>query len=365
MLTVARDHVRAGNTVPAIRRYMVALDTAERAALCQIKAMTVAPLDDQAPLRTLIQEPILPEAQRGVTVLLQSLRIEKLSGEHQWIVPGMPPAEPYRVKVTVGENHQPVADMPVRLAYGTGPEAVLKARTNADGEAEWRLPRSLPLGDAGRSRVHVELALDDLAGATDALGVPAPGVDFVYLPRSAEHARLLLHVREKTAGGRLVTTPLAGQLRAALEEAGYDVLEEAAIPLSVRTADISLEWTDQQILEPFSSLLEPRAGTEGFILVVVGQVEALISETLDVDGGNLCIAHCPFELRVIDGGLPEGRRTLLRIQGRGAGAYLEDQLEALRRARTEAAAEATALLLKGLRGRLKPNLAAAERSTDA
>jgi hypothetical protein len=88
-------------------------------------------------------------------------------------------------------------------------------------------------------------------------------------------------------------------------------------------------------------------------------VEALISETLEVDGGNLCIAHCPFEFRVIDGGLPEGKRTVLTVRGRGAGAYLEDQLEALRRARAEAAEEATVLLLKGLRGRLKPERAAA------
>jgi hypothetical protein len=355
MLAVARDHMRAGNTVAAIRRYLAALETARQATAGQIKAMTIGPLDDQVALRALIQDPILPEAQRGVSVLLRSLAVERLGGDHQWVLPGIPPAEPFRVRVTVGEDRRPAADVPMRLAFGPGPSEVMRGKTGADGEVEWRLARPLPLSPGGGNKVRAEVALADLAGPADVLGLPAPGADFVYLPRSAEHARLVLHVREKTAGGRLVTTPLAGALRAALQKAGYKVLDESEVPLQVRTADISLDWSDEQILEPFSPLLAGSGTTQGFALVIVGQVEALISETLDVDGGNLCIAHCPFEFRVIDGGLPEGKRTVLTVKGKGAGAYLEDQLEALRRARAEAAEEATVLLLKGLRGRLRPD----------
>jgi hypothetical protein len=244
--------------------------------------------------------------------------------------------------------------MPMLLVFGAGPGQSVRGKTDARGQAEWQLAKPLPLEAAGRNRLRVEIAMLELAGSADLAGLAVPGAEFAYLPRSAENARLVLHVREKTAGGRLVTTPLAATLRTALSEAGYDVLKESEIPLQVRTADVSLDWDDDQVLEPFAPLLGRKSGGEGFALVIVGQVDALISETVDVDGGNLCIAHSPFLFRVLDGGLPEGKRTILTVSGKGIGAYLEDQLEALRRARTQAAEQATVLLLEGLRGRLKP-----------
>jgi hypothetical protein len=192
-----------------------------------------------------------------------------------------------------------------------------------------------------------------------------PSTEFVYLPRSAENARIALHVRERTAGGTLVTTPLAGELRTALEQAGYRLVPESEIPRQVRTADISLDQSDAEIVQRFAPLLAGDNRTQGFTLIVVGQVQALISETLEVDGGNLCIAQCPFEFRVIDGGLPEGRQTVVAIEGKSSGAYLEDQLEALRRARAEAATEAAGMLLKGLRGRLKPAFSVGRPDTGA
>jgi hypothetical protein len=278
--------------------------------------------------------------------------VEKAGGDHQWVVPGMPPREPFRVRVTVGPDALPVADMPMRLRLGPAEE--IPGKTGPDGEAEWSATQAMSAGGNGRKTLRVEVALAELAGSADVSGMRAPGTEFVLLPRSAEHARLVLHVREKTAGGRLVTTPLAADLRAALGDAGYEIVDEADLPRQFRMADISLDWSDEEILERFPSLAAPGDESQSFHLIIVGQVEALIAETLDVDGGNLCIANCPFEFRVIDGGLPEGKRTILVVKGKGRGAYLEDQLEALRRARAEAAAEATALLLKGLRGRLKP-----------
>ncbi|MCK4375948.1 MAG: hypothetical protein KAX19_11480, partial [Candidatus Brocadiae bacterium] len=57
---------------------------------------------------------------------------------------------------------------------------------------------------------------------------------------------------------------------------------------------------------------------------------------------------------VLDGALPGEQKTVLTVSGTGTGAYVDNQLEATRRAQADAAAQAGSRLLSELGQKLGP-----------
>jgi hypothetical protein len=89
-----------------------------------------------------------------------------------------------------------------------------------------------------------------------------------------------------------------------------------------------------------------------FLLVVFGHVTPRLNETVETDQGALHIMHCPYELVVLDGAMPAGKRQIISVGGVGKGFFLDDLAEATRRARAEAAAEAAQRLTAELQRKL-------------
>jgi hypothetical protein len=110
---------------------------------------------------------------------------------------------------------------------------------------------------------------------------------------------------------------------------------------------------DAQALDAFSTLADD-IGPRRFLLLAIGQMQVRLERKAKTPEGDIYIVNCPFKIRVLDNALPGEQKVVLTVSGTGKGAYLNDEAEATRRARADAAAEASAQLVNALRQKLGP-----------
>ncbi len=349
----ARNQQKAENYGASLRDYLDAVAAAREAVECQLRAMVIVRDESRAEFERLVAEPLLAQVKENLQSLLGSFRVEKAGGDGQWMPPGVPPKEPLQARVTAGDGNRPVAHVSVGLVEGIGAgEPAVRAVTDADGMAQWQLRE--PLLAAGRASTIV--AALDLAGMVpeaDLYRLIVPGTAFHYVLRSRENSHLALYLREETESGPAATRPLTTALRAALSEEGFNLLEDEEVLKHLKAEALTPEAPEADVLDAFSELHES-IGPGEFLLVVVGQARAHLVEMVETDQGQLYFVHCPFKMTVLDGALPGEQKTVLTVSGTGTGAYVDNQLEATRRAQADAAAQAVSRLLSELGQKLGP-----------
>ena len=348
LLVSARNYRKAGNLGRSIREYAEAVAAAARVAALHAKALVVAP-DEGDAVDALEPEPLLDQACREMAELLAEVKLQKVQGDLQWVQPGGPPREPLAVMALAGEPAQPAAGLAVKFSLAEG-AAVGRATTDEQGIARWRPYAALQAGPRG-SVIIAELELEGLP--VDLSRLPQPRAEFHYMLRSKDNTRLVVYVRERTESGQTLSTPLADALERALRDEGIRLASPEQVQEHVRTDGLATDSPEDVILsafEPLRKALEPN----GFLLVVVGDLRPHVTESSPVEGGELYFAKCPYKLRVLDPGLPTASKVVLTVEGSASGAYLEDRLEALQRARREALAKAVPQLVSGLMGKLGP-----------
>jgi hypothetical protein len=347
----ARNHQRAENFAASLTDYVDAVAAARRTVRLQLAALVTAPEENVPELKAIVSEPLLAEAKQGLAALLGSFTLQKTGGDRQWMPPGVAPAEPLAVRLTAGEAAAPLKGVPLRLLSGHDvPEVLAEAETGADGTAEWRLAEPPP-SDAERSVLLIEPDLRALSPGADLYRIEVPQAAFDYVLRSRDNSYFVVHVSERIADGRLLPTPLADALAEAIKAEGLRLMDDPALLARLPAGEPGMDEPVEQVLGAFAEVRDA-LGPGRFLLIVLGEIRLELQEKTQTPEGELFIVYCPYEIKVLDGALPGEQKTVLSINGRGKGAYLGNELEAARRARTEAAAEAAAQLVSGLRVKL-------------
>lgn len=355
LTTSGRNHQKADNYARSLKDYLDALVEARRAVEAQLRAMVVAPEESAIEPGIIIPEPVLAEVKQELRALLQSIVIDKTGGDGQWVAPGVPLKAPLQARITAGDAQEPVAGVPVRLLIGP-PDGKVAARafTDAEGMVEWRLREPPPAGSPPNIIV-AELDLEHLAPEADLFRLDPPQVAFDYVLRSRANAWFAFHVRERTADGLLVPTELTVRLKQAMEAEGFLLVEEQEILKHLKAGEIGVDSHEADVLDAFSALRQSM-GPGKFLLIVIGEVQRQLVETVATAEGELYIVHCPFQIKVFDPDLPGERKSVLVATGTGQGAYTDSEAEAEARARADAAASAVAQLLSEMRERLAPEV---------
>ncbi|MFO7955789.1 MAG: hypothetical protein R6X33_01670 [Candidatus Brocadiia bacterium] len=325
------------------RRAATAWETARRAVDLQARAIAVAPAAEQPALAGLIEEPIVRRAEDRLRSFAQSMQVTTVRGDEQIVRPGHSPAEPFVVRVSRGEQNQPVAGIPVRL-IGPGPDSALlgRPRTDEAGAAAWRAGAALPRRGM-RGAVVAEVDLPYLTPDTDLPELPTPSVRFTYYFRSPSTTSFVVALE-----GGVAATEAASAVRTALLSEGFSPVERAELLAHTKavlenSGDAAVRSTDA-----FAELAD-RLGPSRSLLVVTGTVESNLAEEAETSEGLLAIAECPFSVRVLDPGMTEGARLVAEVSGAGRGSRLDDRGEALRLAREDAVRRLTEQLLEALR----------------
>jgi hypothetical protein len=352
LMTSARDREKVGDSAAALKDYLSALIAAQEAVRAQLRsgvAVTPAAADEFA---RMMAEPVLAQVEEALQPLLRNMTVEKMSGDRQWMPPGVPPRMPFRVRVTAGPAKKPVADVPLRLvlnpAAGT---AAGGAVTDSAGSAQWQVQEALP--EVPNNALVAELDLQSMAPEASLFRLNAPSAAFEYVLRSRASSDFVVYMRERTSGGRTVTTPLTDALKEALSAEGLHTVPDGDALKYARASDLRPDAPDAEVLEAFSDVAKA-VGPDRFLLIVVGQSEVQLQDKARTAEGDLYIVYCPFTIRVLDASLPAGSEAVLKVTGRGKGAYLGNEGEAIRRARADAVTEAATLLVNGLREKLGP-----------
>ncbi len=341
----ARNHRKAGNHGAALRAYLDTLAAAREAALLQLKALAVVPEQADEEFREALERPVLTEAAAQIRSLLEGAEVSTIGGNRQWVRRDAPPPEPFVVKVTAGPEEAAFEDVCVRFSTAGHPESALaQAWTDATGTARWKPTQPLPPRH-GEGRIVASLDLEKMAPEAATKGLPLPSARFVYLLRSARNTAFAVSLEGDA--GKAVGTSLAEALRGE----GFQQAHGGAAP--VVPSEPGGKPEDADILEAFQHIRE-NLQERRFLLVVWGRAETEVMERQQTSEGTLHIVYCSFRLRVLDADMPRGEATVLTVEGQGRGAYLEDESEAARRARADAAEQASERLVRGLRGKLGP-----------
>ncbi|MHC5034708.1 MAG: hypothetical protein ACYTFZ_06700, partial [Planctomycetota bacterium] len=344
------NHRKADNHAASLKDLLDAFVAAQEAVECQLKGIVVAPIDESPNFEGMVAEPILSQIGSDLELLLKSITITKIAGDAQWMPPGTPPKEPLEVRVIAGEPPQGVPQLPLRLRMGYDGEVVGRALTDAEGAIRWRVNRAPP-ADVSRPAIVAELDLAAWAPAANLQRLTVPQAAFTYVLRSRENTLLALHIREDSSEGAEPAQSLAETLREALTAEGFRLVAESDVSGHFETASLTPESSDGEVLEAYATLRQS-LGPGRFLLVVIGEVRSRLVEATQTPTGKLYIVYCPFEIRVLDSESSNAQQAVLAVSGTGKDAYLEKEAEARRRARVDAAAEAAAQLLAGLRQKL-------------
>ena len=347
----AANQQRAGNYAASLQDHLDAVAAARRAVRLQLAALATVPEPSKAEFRAILSEPALGMAKEGLASLLSLLTMEKAGGDSQWMPPDVAPKEPLEARLTAGDDAAPVAGVPLQLRAGSAAGQLMgRAVTSADGSAQWLLRRPPP-ADVPRPVLVAELDLAGLSPQTDLYRMPRPHVEFGYVLRSRVNSHLVVYVNERIADGRLLPTPLAEELREAIRAEGLMLADDPDAAARMAAGGMGVQTPVPEVLQAFSGLRKS-LGAGRFLLIVLGEIRLTLEEKTETPEGELYIVYCPYDIKVLDGALPGEDKTVLAVTGTGKGAYLGNELEAARRARAEAAAEAAAQLLSGLRGKL-------------
>jgi hypothetical protein len=348
LLASARNHQKAENYAASLRDYLDAQAAACRAVKAQLRGVVLAPEGGAKEFEDMVTTPILAEVGGDLRSLLQGISIVKIAGDRQWMPPGVPPKSPFKVRVTAGTGSKPLAGVPVRLHLNS---ASVLATTDDSGTAQWQLQEPLPEGS--RPAVAAELDLGTVSPEASPFRLTAPSVTFEYVLRSRANSHLVVYVREKTATGKIIETPLAEALKQALAAEGFRVVPDSDVLKYSKASDLNPDLPDAQALDAFSTLADD-IGPRRFLLLAIGQMQVRLERKAKTPEGDIYIVNCPFKIRVLDNALPGEQKVVLTVSGTGKGAYLNDEAEATRRARADAAAEASAQLVNALRQKLGP-----------
>jgi hypothetical protein len=344
------NHRKADNHAASLKDHLDAFVAAQEAVECQLKGIVVAPIDESPNFEGMVAEPILSQIGSDLELLLKSITIAKIAGDAQWMPPGAPPKEPLEIKVIAGEPPHGVSQLPVQLRMGYDGEVIGRALTDAEGAVRWRVNRAPP-ADSSRPAIVAELDLAAWAPTGNLRRLSVPQAAFTYVLRSRENTLLALHIREDTDEGAEPAQSLAEALREALTAEGFRLVAESDVSEHFETASLTADSSDGEVLGAYATLRQS-LGPGRFLLVVVGEVRSRLVEATQTATGKLYIVYCPFEIRVLDSESSNAQQAILTVSGTGKDAYLEKEVEARRRARIDAAAEAAVQLLAGLRQKL-------------
>jgi hypothetical protein len=190
-----------------------------------------------------------------------------------------------------------------------------------------------------------------------------PHVEFDYVVRSRAntHFAVILH---KRGDDGLPAYSMASGLREVIRELGFPMLSEEDILKHAPAVDLAPETTDEELRLAFEPLAR-HIGPNGFLVVVGGWAETHLVQTIPTGDNALYVVHCPWRIRVLDSGLPEGLLgVVLDLRGTGRAASADNRIEAARRALADATADAAEQLEAGLRDRFG-NAAVEERKPPA
>jgi len=349
LLASARNHQRAENYAASLREYGEAAAAAAEAATLQVKAITIAPRAADE-VMGLLPDSLLDQACRGLGSLLSAFRLERVNDDLHWVRPGFPPGEPFGVKLVAGDPAKPADEVSVRFVLRDTGQVLGQATTDEAGVARWTMDSALPPEPcSGVILAQVDVETAGLSIRTAALTVPQ--VEFDYVLRSKANTTLVLYLQERTEGGRSLAAPVASALEEALAAEGFRLASREHVLKYVGATELPADLVDEAVLSAFAPL-RTALGPGRCPLIVLGEFRPHVAETSQVQDGDLYFALCPWRLRALDLELPADRQTVLDVSDTAAAAYLGDRGEALKRARAEAQAQATARLLSELRARL-------------
>lgn len=298
----------------------------------------------------LLPESLLDQACRGLGSLLSAFRLERVKDDLHWVRPGFPPREPFGVKLVAGDPAKPADEVSVRFVLRDTGLVLGRAITDEAGVARWTMDSALPPEPrSGVILAQVDVEAAGLPIRTAALTVPQ--VEFHYVLRSKANTSLVLYLQERTEGGRSLAAPVASALEEALAAEGFRLASRQDVLKYVGATELPADLVDEAVLNAFSPL-RTALGPGGCPLIVLGEFRPHVAEASQVEDGELYFALCPWRLRALDLELPADQQTVLDVSDTAAAAYLGDRGEALKRARAEAQAQATARLLSELRARL-------------
>jgi len=351
LLASARNQQKADNYASSLADYLEAILAARRAVVCQLKALVAGGKASEAQVRGLLTEPILPGARAEAQALLADISIETVSGDSQWVPPGVPLPQPLSVRVSADGGTKPVEGLPLRLvASGTGRFQPVPALSAMDGTAEWRLTVPPPPDD-GTGSLVAEVDLERVLSGAAGLGLRVPRARFSFVLRSRANTYVALHLRERTPDGTLLPTSSASDIEAALKAEGFRIVEDPALRKLFPDAGIGVDSSEADVLKAFAALRRG-LGPGKFLLIAIGEMQKQMGPSVATSQGQLQIVYHRFRIKVFDPDLPGEQKAVASIEGTGKGAYTDDVAEAARRARQDATAAASALLLSELRQRL-------------
>ena len=341
----AQDDRKADKYAASLVDYLDALSAATSALRMQLAALAVAPEEEAAELRGLSTQPLVAEAKAGLGALLEQISLTAVSGDDQWVPPGGAPRAPLVVQAAAGPGKVPLPGVPLRLAI-LGAEKPVPARTDEAGTARCTIAGPLPIGPR-RGTIAVTLDLAQLAGGADLTGLRPPQVDFHYALRSRANTTLAVYFYDADSGA--AAAPVTLQLRGALIGAGWQVMDEARVAQNVRAGKPDPDAAPADAVDA-AGLREGMARTQS-LLSVVGRLNTHLVDTVKVTGGDLKIVNTDYSLDLVDAEAAEAPHTIMTAEGKGQGAYTDDEVEAGARATADAADAITKRVLSELAAR--------------
>ncbi|MFO8007228.1 MAG: hypothetical protein R6V05_05760 [Candidatus Brocadiia bacterium] len=343
LLAAARNQARAGNLWQALTDDLAALQTAREAVSLQMKGLLMAPAGRTAVFRRALAEPLLQDAHLSLEDVLSEISVTAVSGDGQWLAPGRPPTQPFVALVTGGGRAAPLPGVPMRLRLkGTNVE-LGQATTDTEGLATWSLTGA-PTEAGSDGVLLAELDLAALSPQADLSRLPVPSAAFEFMLRSGADTSFVIMARGEPSG------EFESALAEVLRQYGLRPVEPDLLLRHLKALDPTSEPSDAEVLDAFAELRDA-LGEGRFLLIVWGRAESEAGDVVQTEQGELSMARCPFEFRLLDPALPGKDKRLATLSGAGQGASLAGSGEARSRATADALAEVREHMRRCLRER--------------
>ncbi len=346
-LASVQSNRESGNYLSALADALRALEHAREAVGLQLKGLAVAAGPAAEEIRGLLTKPVAAAAQDALNEALSEIKVLAAGGDGQWLAAGGSLPEPLLVRVVAGPERVAVPGAPVRLDAPGHQGPVASAVTDEAGIARCS-PMELRSGTATAGKLMAQLDIARLTGSPPPQGLPYPSAQFQYVVRSRANTRIAVYIHEGDA--RAGTELLTQKARRALEAEGFTLVDQQQVMQHVRAADDAQEPALSRLLDEQS--LRSALPRQSALLLAVAKIKTEIADEVTVEGGTLYIARCTYSLRIADADLPATRATLAELSGAGQGAYVDDPIEAARRAREATPEEMIGRMVQQIRARL-------------
>jgi hypothetical protein len=345
LIALAESDLQAHKYAASLVDYLDALMAGTQALRMQLAALAVAPESQATELLALTTEPLVARAKGGLSALLEQFSLAAVSGDDQWVAPGGPPRAPLVVQAVAGPGKVPLPGVPVRMAVPGAKEPVL-ARTDEAGTARCAIPGPLPAAPR-RGTVTATLDLARLAAGADLSGLKVPSVEFHYALHSRADTIVAVYLYDVGTAG--AAAPVTGQLKAALSDAGWRIMDDATVLGNVRAGKPAPDAPPADAVD--AAGLRHGLSRDQSLLVAVGSLDARLADTVKVTEGNLKIVHCDYRIALLDAEAGEPLLTVMTASGQGRGAYTDDEVEAAARATADASTDICKKVLAELTAR--------------